>query len=369
MSLHSFYLTIGLALASDGHQVRRSFFSALQPCLEFNDIELLICDNSPDLNRDFILKNMQENVRYIANPTNIGAAENFNKIHEEANGDFVLILGDDDFLHPFFCEHWDFIKNEIKANPQRTIYSLPQFFNDSQAISTITPPKEFYDHIQSNQLSQRAAGIASLQTLNYFFYSIQPKKSISWQIGHYYIQKCPGYTRSFDWAVSYAPILFNPSLQLDKCYYVYNNRNWSSPDEFISREVNLFKADLKEELREKLSIRNIQTIRNAASAAMCCSYFLCLGIHQEKFNQIEFNAEEFYRAASLILKARFLNHIPLTQGDWQQLCNGSQKGLWETLSYVLNQVKGCYREELGEQLIEFLIETPKSFNGAIKYQL
>ena len=363
------HLTIGLALSNDDHEARRSFFSALPACFEFNDIELLICDNSPKYNRNFIHQNKLDNVRYVANEKDIGAIENFNQIHSKALGSFVLILGDDDIIHPFFCDQWEFIRDEIIKNPQRSIYSLPQHFNSPNNILTTDLPVEFYQHIQSRQLIERAAAISSIKTLNYFFYSIHPRNSISWQIAYYYAANCPGYTRAFDWAISYGNLLVNPGLQLNTCYYIYNNKNWCSPEEFVEREVNLFKPDLKEELHEILNTNQIQTIRLAANAAICCSYFLCLGSQQERLCQDGFNPAEFYNAASLIINKRFLSLIPLTQGSWEQICHGSQESLRATLNYILNQIKENYRKELIDDLGRFLGETPKTFSVRTNYVL
>lgn len=72
----------------------------------FSDFELLIVDNASIDNTHDVISNFEDSrIRYIRNNNNIGMMENWNKCIENALGDYLLILGDDDILQPEFLEH------------------------------------------------------------------------------------------------------------------------------------------------------------------------------------------------------------------------------------------------------------------------
>ena len=66
-------------------------------------IELLVSDNSPDLDEAIvtsILTRWPGPTRYLPNRPDIGAIPNFNQCVEQARGRYVLLLHDDDYLLP-----------------------------------------------------------------------------------------------------------------------------------------------------------------------------------------------------------------------------------------------------------------------------
>lgn len=63
-------------------------------------IEVLVCDDASHDNTREVVKEIQNKVpiRYIRNEENLGFDRNFIQCYQKANGKFVLIMGDDDFL-------------------------------------------------------------------------------------------------------------------------------------------------------------------------------------------------------------------------------------------------------------------------------
>tara|TARA_E500000178_G_C16985873_1_gene738162 strand:+ start:503 stop:1621 length:1119 start_codon:yes stop_codon:yes gene_type:complete len=351
-------LTIGLALAADTYQAKRAFFSALTAVAAFEDIELLVCDNFPARDRRFITNCSFERLRYAPNERNLGAISNFDKIHWLSKSEFVLLLGDDDLINPFFCEFWPEISRILKEDPDCDLYSLPCKFN-APAIYQIDPiPDPFYQHIQSQQVDVRAAAVSSLKSFNYFFYGIKKRNSLAWRHAQRYFQNCPGYTRAFDWAASYGSILLNRSIQCKYPFYVYNNANWSVESNFVEREVNLFKSDLKDSVVEERDIAGLQMLRNAANAAISCSFFLSLGINSNKVNASGFEKFSYYKATKCILLTRFLHLIPVQNLVWRDLFDNTEAGMWELLEFLLTQLEPLYKPELFSELESFLKSTP-----------
>ena len=66
-----------------------------------DDIEILVVDNaSTDGTYNYMMKilNLNPDIRYIRNQTNLGADGNFLKCYEVASGEYVMLLGSDDYL-------------------------------------------------------------------------------------------------------------------------------------------------------------------------------------------------------------------------------------------------------------------------------
>jgi len=67
----------------------------------FTNFELLISDNcSPDNTSDVVAEYQDPRIRYVRHETNIGANANFNYCLDDARGDYLLLLSDDDLIDP-----------------------------------------------------------------------------------------------------------------------------------------------------------------------------------------------------------------------------------------------------------------------------
>jgi len=76
-------------------------------CQSFKDFELIISDNaSDDLTPEICRKFAEEDsrIRYFRNDKNLGAAENFNRVVNLANGEYFMWVSHDDLWAPQFIE-------------------------------------------------------------------------------------------------------------------------------------------------------------------------------------------------------------------------------------------------------------------------
>ncbi|MDO8471426.1 MAG: glycosyltransferase [bacterium] len=77
----------------------------------YKDIEILIIDNASTDDTQKIISSFDDNrIKYVKNEENIGIIGNWNKCIGLTQGQYLMILGDDDVLH---C---DFIKKSLEAH-------------------------------------------------------------------------------------------------------------------------------------------------------------------------------------------------------------------------------------------------------------
>jgi glycosyltransferase involved in cell wall biosynthesis len=115
---------------------------ALQSALaqSFSNYEVIVRDNaSTDSTMDLAKSCTNPRVRFFRNEHNVGAERNFELIVRDAAGDFLVLLQDDDLLHPEFLGR---AAAAIERNPEIVAYAAysakaptasPQywFFNDA----------------------------------------------------------------------------------------------------------------------------------------------------------------------------------------------------------------------------------------------
>lgn len=96
----NYKLTIGIISYNRPKELRRTLKS-IYPIPE--NVEVVICDdNSPKLQE--VLSSIKEmldgnsQIRFLSNKRNLGYDRNLFKVIEEASADYVLLLGDDDYL-------------------------------------------------------------------------------------------------------------------------------------------------------------------------------------------------------------------------------------------------------------------------------
>ena len=98
-------LSIGMPVFNGERYLKESIQTLLDQTYE--DFELLISDNAStdstqEICRDFA--NIDERIRYIRNPTNLGAVANFNRVIEAARGEFFKLASHDDRHAPEFLQ-------------------------------------------------------------------------------------------------------------------------------------------------------------------------------------------------------------------------------------------------------------------------
>jgi hypothetical protein len=73
------------------------------------DVEVIVEDNGKNS------ISLDNTIKYFHNPLKISITENFDRAIHKTSGDFVLILGDDDFIGPGFNKFLDNINKDISA--------------------------------------------------------------------------------------------------------------------------------------------------------------------------------------------------------------------------------------------------------------
>lgn len=114
------FLSLALATYNGWHELE-PVMRALLPQLA-DDVELIICDNaSPDGTADKaeILAAGCPGVRVVRHKENVGAVLNFRDAIEAAQGEYVMLLADDDLPSVHFL---DFVRDLLSRRPSMGIY-------------------------------------------------------------------------------------------------------------------------------------------------------------------------------------------------------------------------------------------------------
>jgi len=113
------------------------------------DFELIILnDCSPQPVDEVVRKFTDPRIRYFTNEKNVGAyhlVDNWNKCLSLAIGEFFLIMGDDDLLHPdYLREFSDLIENFPGLN---VYHCRSKIINDAGETVRLTPALPAFEHV------------------------------------------------------------------------------------------------------------------------------------------------------------------------------------------------------------------------------
>ena len=98
-------VSIGMPVYNGEKYIREAIDSLLAQT--YTDFELVISDNASTDGTEAICReymNKDIRIKYIKQPMNIGACNNFNYLLEHARGNYFKWLAHDDYLEPFFLE-------------------------------------------------------------------------------------------------------------------------------------------------------------------------------------------------------------------------------------------------------------------------
>lgn len=162
--------------------------SFLQECIESilaqstGDFELIILnDCSPQPVEEIVKRYTDPRVRYFSNEKNVGAyhlVNNWNKCLSLAVGEYLLIMGDDDLLHPDYLR--EFI-GLIEKYPGLNVYHCrSKIINDAGDTLRLTPALPAFEHVfdsiwqrleqlRSNYISDYVYRTAALREQGGFF--------------------------------------------------------------------------------------------------------------------------------------------------------------------------------------------------------
>ena len=70
----------------------------------FSDFEVIVSDNDPEQSGRDIVESFDSRFKYFPNKENLGMKKSFNKSLERSNGEFVVMIADDDPVYPDMLE-------------------------------------------------------------------------------------------------------------------------------------------------------------------------------------------------------------------------------------------------------------------------
>ncbi|TAF77690.1 MAG: glycosyltransferase family 2 protein [Bacteroidetes bacterium] len=98
-------VTIGIATYNHANFLEKAILSALNQT--YHNIEIIVVDDcSTDNTQEIVskLNNKSEKLKFFKNNGNLGIVGNYNKIIDLASGEYITILGDDDYLANDYIE-------------------------------------------------------------------------------------------------------------------------------------------------------------------------------------------------------------------------------------------------------------------------
>src|SRR5690606_26858445 len=114
-----------------------------------DNLELIILnDCSPEPVEEIALRFKDSRINYHKNPSNVGAlnlVDNWNKCLSLAQGEFVMIMGDDDLLEPDYLEEFSKL---IEAYPDLEVYHCrSKIIDDDGGTVMLTPSSPSYERV------------------------------------------------------------------------------------------------------------------------------------------------------------------------------------------------------------------------------
>lgn len=119
-------LSIGMAVHNGEKTLKKAIDSILGQ--SFHEFELIISDNQSTDGTEKICREyakVDRRIRYIRQPFNIGAAQNFKFVFEQAGGDFFMWAACDDVRSPDFLNE---NVNFLESNPDYVASTCPNCF-------------------------------------------------------------------------------------------------------------------------------------------------------------------------------------------------------------------------------------------------
>jgi len=360
-------LTIALCLYRSDYWARRAFFSAYLPVSQSDDIELLVLDNNPSAERADILSLRSDKVRYIAQPRNYGSPGNALRGWREARGEFVMFMGDDDFLDPFFFEN---ICGE----------SSPLTCRDCDVIAS--SPTEFEKHSEVRRLSRSADDVAAMadprplvrvvpamhwRYSTYLLWAMYRRDSVILDVQFSFMANCPGYIVGLDWPTVDGIAIYHRIRQLNYGFYVYNRSNWDTSGEFswMTRELVSFRKGLKGQFQQ-VDDQVVMAIRSVNMAAVALAYFLALSqVYQVKNS--DFNQSEFLSGVALIFRKNYLSQIRFAGIDLDKFCQPSVDALIQLLRILCGPI--VEHLEYGQKLLDYLLMVSTAYQMSSDQEL
>ena len=118
----------------------------------FTNFEIVIADNDPlGSGKNIVDLFNDKRIKYERNIDNLGMIKSYNKSIERAEGDFIVMVTDDD---PVFENMLDFFYNIYKSYPNFSVYGAVKRTKTSDGAIEIIDKKDFMSEILDSRLSQ-----------------------------------------------------------------------------------------------------------------------------------------------------------------------------------------------------------------------
>jgi len=353
---HALRLTIALCLYRQGLEADRAVLSAVLPAIsDDSSVELLVLDNNPDADRHLIKSLVRDNIRYLPNDVNLGMPGSHLRAWSEARGQYVIILGDDDYLDPFFVEKVIQANNLTLSDDYDIVASSPTEFESAGLVRRLARNEQDVLLLSAATPQERVQASMNWRYLNYLFYSAFRRDRVILDTYFYFTAYCPGYITGLDWTVSDGFALCHQIKQLDYGYYIYNRANWAIATQkiWVQREIDAFKQDLIPELGEVMPDAEVFALQTMKLAAVATAYFHQLGQAYHRAYGQDFDLREFYNGAVHVLKNRYLVEMALDGVSLADLCQPTPESLSNLIGLLCNTLSPGLKH--GKELADFLI--------------
>ena len=140
------------------HVLRRAVDSVLVQT--YGNLELIVSDNASQDGTQAICeeyRRLDRRVRYFRHATNIGPTENVNSILRRVRGDYMMFLGDDDWIEDTYLEH---CLDALSDHPDRVLArGKARFFNADGGLVKAAEPMNLVESSPSRRVKAYYASV------------------------------------------------------------------------------------------------------------------------------------------------------------------------------------------------------------------
>ena len=249
------YFSIMIPTYQRANVLKDAIYSALHQ-IDISNFEIVIIDNEIESNTDtekvvkqFINEYPNIIIRYYKNIKNIGMVGNWNRCIELARGEWIVILHDDDMLHPLFLWYM----SQYTNRPDIDLIASESYMLQDNKL------RNFYEDLSVNK---RSHSLAKLKVRNFFWGNsylccgVSFRRSSALALGGFSAEDFPKINTSPDYIFWVQMCLWGKSYKLNRKISLYRLSNFSGTAQL---DNGFYKFDfiLKEELYELLGVRSI----------------------------------------------------------------------------------------------------------------
>jgi hypothetical protein len=212
----------------------RIYSNILNACsMGTEDVEIIIRDNSGDAEKRAFLSRIKEPYCRIVSADECPGQENLKALIHQAEGEFVSVICDDDFMNGYALPSILPELEKIKGNPD-IIGTTGIFIVDSTTNSCFDPFNQF-DHPAALQRVR-----AHLDKGNNIFQFSPIRLSVSKDVLGFSLT-LPIYLSYHDWLTSCLLLMHGRITFLRRYFYQYYNSNWATYESGLRTDERYFR--------------------------------------------------------------------------------------------------------------------------------